>query len=101
MPILNKVAQLTFKAIPAVITPKTHVVLDYANVALFFIGAGLFWRRNKRAAVGALIGGGAALAVTLLTDYPGGVKKVIPYRRRRDIDFGLAALSATLPEFLA
>ena len=101
MPILNKVAQFAVKAIPDAITPKAHALVDYTNVAVFLISAGLFWRRNKRAALGALISGGAALAVNLLTDYPGGVKRVIPFRRHRDIDFGLAALSATMPEFLA
>jgi hypothetical protein len=37
----------------------------------------------------------------LLTNYPGGVKKVINFRTHRDIDFGLTAMTATMPEFLA
>jgi hypothetical protein len=39
--------------------------------------------------------------VSLLTDYPGGVRKWISFRRHREIDLGLAAMTATMPEFLA
>jgi hypothetical protein len=63
--------------------------------------AAWFWGRSKRAAVAALISGGAELAVNLLTDYPGGVKKVIHFRTHRNIDLGLAAMTATMPEFFA
>ena len=38
---------------------------------------------------------------SLLTDYPGGLKKVINFRTHGEIDLGLAAMSATMPEFLA
>jgi hypothetical protein len=63
--------------------------------------AAWFWGRNKRAAIAALISGGAELAVSFLTNYPGGAKKVISFRTHRDIDFGLGAMIATMPEFLA
>jgi hypothetical protein len=36
-----------------------------------------------------------------LTDYPGGVKKVISFRTHSEIDLGLAAMMASMPEFLA
>lgn len=101
MPVLNKVVQLAIKPFPSAISEKGHAIADYANVGIFLIAVSSFWRRNKRAAIGALISATAALAVNLLTDYPGGAKKVIHYRRHRDIDFGLAALAATTPEFLA
>jgi hypothetical protein len=65
------------------------------------VTAAWFWSRSKRAAIGALVSGAAELAVSLLTNYPGGVKKVINFRTHRDIDFGLAAMTATMPEFLA
>lgn len=47
-----------------------------------------------------LICDAAELAVSVLTDYPGGVKKVISFRAHRDIDPGLAAMTDTMPEFL-
>jgi hypothetical protein len=101
MPILNTAAQLAAKPFPPVISPKAHAIIDYITVGSFLATAALFWSKNKRAAIAALIASGAELAVSLLTNYPGGAKKVINFRTHRDIDFGLAALTATLPEFLA
>jgi hypothetical protein len=101
MPALNRIARFAVKPFPQGITPKAHAILDYVSVGILLTAAAVFWRRNKRAAVGALAVGGAALAVNLLTDYPGGAKKVIRFRRHRDIDFGLATLAASMPEFLA
>jgi hypothetical protein len=101
MPLLNNVAKLAVKPIPRVISPQTRAVADYVNAGVFLVSAALFWRRNKRAAVGAVVTGGASLAIALLTDYPGGIRKAIAYRRRREIDFGLAAMSASIPELLA
>jgi len=83
------------------ISAKAHAVVDYVTVGVFLMGAGFFWQRSKRAAVGALICAGGELAVSLLTDYPGGVNKVIGFRTHREIDLGLAAMTATMPEFLA
>jgi hypothetical protein len=101
MPMLNNVAKLVAKPLPRMISPKTHAVIDYITVGSFVLGAGLFWRKSKRAAVAALVCAGAELAVSLLTDYPGGVKKVINFRTHGEIDLGLAAMAATMPEFLA
>lgn len=100
MLILNTLAQAAVKPFSQPINQKTHAVLDYANVGLFLLAAGIFWKRSKRAAAGALVGAGAALTINLLTDYPGGLKKRITFNRHREIDFGLAALAATLPDFL-
>jgi hypothetical protein len=44
--------------------------------------------------------GSAHLGVTLLTDYPGGVRRAIPFETRRKLDLGLAAMTAAMPEFL-
>jgi hypothetical protein len=101
MPILNSIAQMVAKPFPPIITPKTRSVLDHINVGVLLMSGAWFWRRNKRAALGALVGGGAALALNLLTTYPGGAKKVIPFRSRREIDLGLAGMISTMPEFFA
>lgn len=101
MPILNSVVQLAAKPLPRAISPKAHAIIDYITVGAFFLTAARFWGRSKRAALAALISGGAELAVSLLTNYPGGLKKVISFRTHRDIDFGLGAMTATMPEFLA
>ena len=101
MPILNSIAQMVAKPFPPIISPKNRAVLDHINVGVLLMSGAWFWRRNKRAALGALVGGGAALALNLLTSYPGGAKKVIPFRSRREIDLGLAGMMSTMPEFFA
>ena len=101
MPILTTAARVAAKPFPKAISPKAHAILDYVTVGAFILTAGWFWGRSKRAALGAIISGGAELAVSLLTDYPGGVRKVISLRTHRDIDIGLGAMTATMPEFLA
>lgn len=101
MPILNRTAKLIAKPLPRMIRPKTHAALDYISVASFLTSALWFWKRNKRVAVAGLICGGAALVVDLLTDYPGGVKPLISYGKHLEMDLGLAAVAATMPEFLA
>jgi hypothetical protein len=60
-----------------------------------------FWSRSKGAAIAALISGGAELAVSLLTEYPGGIKKVIQFSHAPGHWFRFAAMTATMPEFLA
>jgi len=101
MPTLNSLAKMIAKPIPRMVTPKAHAVIDYASVGLFLGGAAWFWRRNRRAAVASLICGGAELSTMLLTDYPGGVKKLISFRAHREVDYGLAAMVATMPGSLA
>jgi di/tricarboxylate transporter len=101
MPILNSVAQMVAKPFPQVISPKTRAVLDHVNVGVLLMSGAWFWRRNKRAALAALVGGGTVMALNLLTSYPGGAKKVISFRSRREIDLGLAAMISTMPEFFA
>jgi hypothetical protein len=101
MPTINTLAKVVAKPLPRVISPKTQAILDYLLVGSFLGTASWFWRHNKRAAIAALLCGGAKLAVTLLTDNPGGVRKIITPRARREIDLGLAAMVATMPEFFA
>jgi hypothetical protein len=101
MPVLNTLVKVAAKPLPRVITPRAHAALDYVIAGSFFATAAWFWRRNKRAALASLVCGGARLAVSLLTDYPGGARKVIRFHTRREIDLGLAAMTATMPEFFA
>jgi len=101
MAMLNSLAKMVTKPLPRSISPKAHSIVDFITVGTFLAAAALFWRRNKRAAVGALVCGGADLLVSLLTDYPGGMHRTINYRTHREIDMGLAAMFATIPDFLA
>jgi hypothetical protein len=85
---------------PKALSPKAHAIADYIVVGSLLLAGALFWRKNKRAAMSALICGGAELALNLLTDYPGGIRKVIHPRTHERIDLGLAAMTAAMPEFM-
>jgi hypothetical protein len=98
--LFNNVVKMAVKPLPDVITPHGHAVIDYMIAGAFFATAGLFWRRNKRAAVASLLCGSAQLGVSMLTDYPGGVRRAIRFSTRRKLDLGLAAMTTAMPEFL-
>ena len=101
MPLLQSSIKVLGKAMPKVASPKAHAVADYATAALFLVGAIFFWRRNKRAAVASLICGAAEAGVAALTDYPGGVKRVISLPLHKKIDLGISSMAAAMPQFLA
>ena len=100
MPILSSATHVLTRRMPKIISPKAHAVVDYVTAGAFLLTGAFYWSRNKRAALGAFVCGGAELATSLLTDYPGGVKKVISFRNHGRIDLGLAAMTATMPEFM-
>jgi hypothetical protein len=91
MPLLDQAAKWTTNKMPKVITPKAHAIFGMAA---------FFWRRNKRAAVSALVCGAAETITALCTDYPGGVVKEISYETHGTIDFGLSGMVASLPDML-
>ena len=90
------------KHLPKVISPKAHAVLDYITAGTFIAGGILLLtrRRDKRAGISALLAGAAEITTSLLTDYPGGVTNLISFPTHGKIDMGLAAMTATLPEFM-
>jgi len=102
MPLLHSSVKLLTKKMPKVISPRTHAVLDYVTAGTF-LAAGILLlarRRDKRAGVSALVCGVAETITSLLTDYPGGVTDLISFPTHGKIDMGLAAMTATLPEFM-
>ena len=101
MSMLNGLAKIVAKPIPRAVSPRIHGMVDYVSVGAFIAGAAMFWGRNKRAALASLICGGAELASVLLTDYPGDGKKPVGFRTHCEMDYGLAAIVATMPETLA
>jgi hypothetical protein len=100
MALMQKGLALAAGRMPKTISPRVHAALDYAIAGSFVLMGALFWNRNRRAAVGALFCGGATAAVSLLTDYPGGMKKVIPYSLHGKIDGGLVAMTAAMPRVM-
>ena len=100
MAISTSVADALTKRLPKVVSPKGHAIADYLTIAGFFVAGALFWRVNKRAALASFMCGGAELAVNLVTDYPGGVRPVISFPLHGKMDLGMAAMTATIPEFM-
>ena len=101
MAITHMAAKALASKLPKVINPTTHAIIDYAMAGGFFVLGAFFWRKNKRAAIGAMVCGGATLTTSMLTDYPGGIKKAISFETHGKIDAGMAGLTATMPTFLA
>jgi len=100
MALMQRGVALAAGRMPKKISPRVHAALDYAIAGSFLLAGAVFWKRNRRAAVGALLCGGATAAVSLLTDYPGGVRKVIPYAMHGQIDTGLVAMTAAMPRLV-
>jgi hypothetical protein len=98
MDFLDRILNQT-QRLPKAIDPATHSVLDYLTVSYFMLLAGMFWGRNNRAAAAALVNGGMVLGLSMLTDYPGGLKK-ISFRNHGKGDIMQALTAAGLPSVL-
>ena len=85
---------------PRVIDPKTHKSLDFLTTAAFFMIAGAFWGKHRRAAATALINGGTVLAATMLTDYDGDGRRPISFAKHGRIDVTQATMASSLPVIL-
>ena len=100
MSILQKGVAFAAGRMPKIIKPHGHAVIDYLVAGAFFTTAALYWRRNKRAAVSSLICGGISAANNMLTDYPGGVWRVMSFQTHGKLDGGMVALTASMPRLL-
>ncbi len=100
MPVLQKGVAAVANRMPKIISPKAHAIIDYATIGTWFALGAWMWRRNKRAAISAMVCGGSELATTLITDFPGGVADVISLPTHLKIDLGLAATATALPDFM-
>ena len=98
MSFLDRILDRT-QRLPKVVDPATHSVLDYLTISYFFVLAGIYWGRNNRAAAAALINGGMVLGLSMLTDYPGGLKK-ISFRDHAKGDMMQAMTAAAAPTLL-
>ena len=92
MALWQKSFRMAAGKMPKVIDPTTHALLDYAVAGSFLLMGVLFWKRSKRAAIGSLFCCGATAANIMLTDYPGGTRKVVSYKSHGRIDAGLAGM---------
>lgn len=101
MPKLYGVADTITRRLPKVLSPEGHAIADYVTIGIFAVAGGLFWKTNKRAATAAWMCGAAELLLNFITDYPGGVVKLMSFPAHGKVDLGLAALAATMPELLS
>jgi len=85
------------KRLPKVIDARTHGIIDYCHAAFFFGMAIFCARRNRPAAKAALATGAFILAESLLTDYPLGAKKIIPFETHGHMDTAFAGSSFMMP----
>lgn len=100
MPIVQKGVAAFSDRMPKVISPQAHAIADYVTLGGFILMTALFWKRNKKAAIASLICAGSEAVNTMLTDFPGGVAKVISFPTHGKIDMGLAATASSLPNFM-
>lgn len=86
------------RRLPKVIDARKHGIIDYCHAA-FFLGMAYMCRKSEpRAALAALFTGSFVLVQSLLTDYPLGVKKVIPFRVHGQMETAFAASSFMVPK---
>ncbi|HZQ67361.1 MAG TPA: hypothetical protein VFA68_02485 [Terriglobales bacterium] len=88
------------RRLPKFLTPKAHAAGDYLAAGMFFAASALFWRRNRRAALGSAACGGLKLVSSSLTDYDESRSNLISLPFHKKADLGIAAMSAAIPEFL-
>lgn len=102
MPLMQKGVAMLSNRLPKVINPTTHAFIDYAVAGTFFVMGAMFWKRpeRKRAALSAILCGAAVTLNSVLTDYPGGVAKIMSFQSHGRIDMGIGALTAALPQMM-
>jgi hypothetical protein len=100
MPLWQEGLRIATGKMPKAVQPSTHALIDCAIAGSFLLMAARFWQRNRRAAIGSLICGGAAAANIILTDYPGGALDAISYRTHGRVDGGLAGITAAMPRLM-
>jgi hypothetical protein len=83
--------------LPAPISPAAHAVLDYAVAATFFCVGAWLMRRHRAAASLAFANGAMIAGMSMFTDYPGGVVRVLPFRGHRAGDVVQAAFAGFGP----
>lgn len=97
MSLANAALQSAEKRLPKIIDARTHGIIDYCHAA-FFLGMAFVCRKSEpRAALAALITGSFVLVESLLTDYPLGAYKVIPFETHGAMDTAFASGSFMIP----
>ena len=98
MPVATALVERLEKRLPKVIDARTHGIIDYCHAAFFFGMAFVCRKSNPRAAIAAAATGGFVLVESLLTDYPLGAAKIIPFSVHGQMDAAFAASSFAVPK---
>ena len=96
---LGQISEGTDKlpAIPKVISPGAHAMLDYGVVSSYFALWAAMRGRHEAAARLACINATMVLGASLLTNYPGGVWRTMSFKAHRTMDWIQAATAAFGP----
>jgi hypothetical protein len=99
---MNKFVQtlLHGHAVPRVIQPRTHEILDWIVTGYFLILAGANWGRHRRATATALINAAAVGSLIALTDYDGDGRKPLSFEDHGKMDLVQAGMASGLPVLL-
>lgn len=98
MPVATALVERLEKRLPKVIDARTHGIIDYCHAAFFFGMALVCRKSNPRAAIAAAATGSFVLIESLLTDYPLGAAKIIPFSVHGQMDSAFAASSFAVPK---
>ncbi len=100
MPILETGVKALSHRLPKVISPKAHAIIDYATAGSFLLMGALLWKKHKRAAIASLACGALEANTAMMTDYPGGVAKLISFETHGKLDAGFAGFVGMVPSLL-
>ena len=100
MPLLEKGVQTLAARLPKIVSPRTHAIIDYALAATFIVAGVKAWPRHKRAAISSFIMAGAEIGLAVMTDYPGGLARTVPFAAHLKFDAGKAGLVSSMPNLL-
>jgi hypothetical protein len=87
----------TIEGMPKPITPGVHAMLDYGVAATFLTVGAKLKSSHPRASKLAFLNGAMVLGLSMLTDYPGGVWRVISFKGHGVADAMQAALAGLGP----
>lgn len=93
-----KSANSSDAAVPKVISPTVHGIIDYCHAAFFFtVGVVCSRSHNKAAARAAFATSGFILVQSLLTDYRFGARPVFSFETHGKMDVVFASSSWVIP----
>ncbi len=98
---ISKFSGLAIERLPKKLSPKGHAIADFL-VAAGAVGAAIaFFKTGRKAAgIGALVAAAAETANPMVTDFPGGLFKLISFPTHGRVDIASASMVAGLPKLL-